>query len=151
MINQSAIDAFISVNSIQFWGEGLLSAVQAQVLKAKPQPTVELREEVVPLFSAKRENVEAEFNRLLNEWKAARRATSSSTAIAMHPSYQRIIGMGQSALPLILRELGRELDHWFWALKAISGEEPVPLEHLGNFRQMAADWLRWGKEKGYVR
>jgi hypothetical protein len=151
MIDQSAIDAFISVSSIQFWSEGLLSAVQAQVLKVKPQPSGELLEEVVPLFSAKRENVEGEFNRLLSEWKAARRATSSSTVIAMHPSYQRIIGMGPPALPLILRELGRELDHWFWALKAISGEDPVPLEHLGNFRQMAADWLRWGKEKGYVR
>ena len=137
--------------------ESARNAVLARWAKEKAadnagkQPSAELLEEVIPLFSAKHENVEAEFNRLLNEWKAARRATSSSTAIAIHPSYQRIIGMGPPVLPLILRELGRELDHWFWALKAISGEDPVPLEHRGNFRRMGADWLRWGKEKGYVR
>jgi len=67
----------------------------------------------------------------------------------MHPAYQQIIGLGPPALPLILAELDRELDHWFWALKAISGEDPVPIESRGNMREMANAWLKWGREKGY--
>lgn len=44
----------------------------------------------------------------------------------MHPAYQQIIGMGEKALPLILRDLrDRPTGHWFWALNAITGEEPT--------------------------
>lgn len=150
-MNQQAIDTFVSANSYQFMSEGLFAALQTQEEWFQPQPSMNLLEEVVPLFTAKRNDVEAEFNRLVSEWKLGKSATSSSTAIAMHPAYQRIIGMGKSALPLIFRELGRELDHWFWALKAISGEDPVPIEHVGNMKRMTADWIQWATEKGYVR
>ena len=34
--------------------------------------------------------------------------------------YQRIIGMGLPVVPLILEELEREPDQWFWALEAIT-------------------------------
>jgi len=108
-------------------------------------------EEFLRSRNLEREHVEDKFDKLTRLWKNARSATSSSTVIAMDPAYQRIIGMGEPALPLILRELGKELDHWFWALKAISGEDPIPTEHRGKMKQMAADWLQWGREKGYVR
>jgi len=44
--------------------------------------------------------------------------------LASHHAYQRIIGMGDQAIPLLLRELQREVDLWFWALEAITGEDP---------------------------
>src|SRR5580693_5487579 len=103
-MSQPAIDTFISANSVQFMCEGLLSAVQAQIQKPKPQPNAELFEEIVPLFNAKGDYVETEFNRLATEWKSGRHASSSVTANAMHPAYQRIIGLGKPVLPLILRE-----------------------------------------------
>jgi hypothetical protein len=98
-----------------------------------------------------RATFEIRFNELLLEWKSTRPASSSSTVIAMQPAYQQIIGMGAPVVPFILRELSRELDHWFWALKAITGQDPVSPEHRGRMRDMAADWLRWGREKGYAR
>jgi hypothetical protein len=64
----------------------------------------------------------------------------------MHPAYQQIIGMGVDALPLILRELEREPDHWFWALEAITGENPVPPTDRGRLNEMARAWLRWASE-----
>ncbi|MGO9273516.1 MAG: hypothetical protein ACLQOO_25315 [Terriglobia bacterium] len=54
-------------------------------------------------------------------------------------------------VPLILAELRRELDHWFWALKAITGEDPVPAVRRGNMKEMAEIWLEWGRQRGYVR
>lgn len=46
--------------------------------------------------------------------------------MAMLPSCQRIIGMGPVVVPLILEELRREPDHWFWALEMLTEDDPVP-------------------------
>lgn len=89
------------------------------------------------------------FIRLTSAWKMAAALESSSRTIAMHPAYQRIIGMGAAALPLILDDLYRSPDHWFWALSAISGENPVKPDHRGNLKLMTEDWLEWGAKKGY--
>ena len=61
----------------------------------------------------------------------------------MHPAYQHVIGMGSLALPFILAELEREPDHWFWALKAITGEDPVAEEQRGDVLGMTKTWLEW--------
>ncbi len=90
-----------------------------------------------------------QFYRLASKWKEDTSITSSTTQICMHPSYQRIIGMGSGAVPFILRELEERPANWFWALKAITGKDPVPSEHIGKARQMAKDWLGWAKEEGY--
>jgi hypothetical protein len=62
---------------------------------------------------------------------------SNSAQMATVWPYQQIIGMGRLALPLILRELERETDDWFRALKASSGENPVPAKHAGQVENMA--------------
>jgi len=51
--------------------------------------------------------------------------------------------MGDKALPFIYYELQQEPDHWFWALKAITCEDPVPIESRGNLQLMANAWLKW--------
>lgn len=92
------------------------------------------------------------FRELAREWKSRRSASSSITEITHHPAYQKIIGMGESAVPLILRELereGRDPAHWFWALHAISLEQPVSHQDRGNTVRMAKAWLEWGKNRGY--
>jgi hypothetical protein len=58
--------------------------------------------------------------------------------------------MGPAAVPLILRELERQPDHWFWALTAITGEDPVRPEDAGNIERMAQAWLALGQEQGYI-
>ena len=65
-------------------------------------------------------------------------------------SYQRIIGMGRPALPLILKELQRETDHWFWALEAISGENPVDPAQAGQIENMKQAWIEWGRHRGMI-
>jgi hypothetical protein len=93
--------------------------------------------------------VAEEFSRLAREWKEATAFESSPARLALHPAYQRIIGLGRRALPLILAELRREPDHWFWALRSISGENPVPAEKQGDVGAMARLWLDWGHRQGH--
>ena len=87
--------------------------------------------------------------KLVEEWHQETGMMSLVSKIVMHPAYQRIIGMGQPVIPLILRELEREPDHWFWALRAITGANPVKPEQQGRLKQMAQAWITWGKEHGY--
>ena len=95
-------------------------------------------------------NVRERFQQLRNEWKTQSRYLSNTAQMAMLWPYQRIIGLGSIAVPLILAELRLETDHWFWALEAITGENPVPAEAAGNVRVAADAWLRWGRDKGLV-
>jgi hypothetical protein len=75
------------------------------------------------------------FMRLVAEWKSETSITSSITEMVLHPSYQNIIGMGDTAVPLILSQIeseGDDPDQWFWALQSITGADPIPEEDAGN-------------------
>ena len=91
------------------------------------------------------------FAELTKQWQSETRLSSSPAEMAMHPAYQRIIGMGRRAVPLILRELQRSPHHWFWALAAITGEDPVPRQDRGRVSRMTEVWLQWGRSKGLLR
>lgn len=94
--------------------------------------------------------LERTFTMLAGKWRADTALMSSATDMAMHPAYQRIIGMGHQVVPLILRELSREPDHWFWALTAITRENPVSPEDAGKIRKMTHMWLEYGKQRGLL-
>jgi len=101
-------------------------------------------------LTSRRSSLEFEFARLTLEWKTETEFESSVTRIAMHPSYQRIIGMGPVALPLILRDLEDTHDAWFWALRAITGEDPIAYEERGVIHLMALAWVRWGVRRNLL-
>lgn len=90
------------------------------------------------------------FEKLKTQWKSQSRYMSNSAQMATVWPYQQIIGLGRPALPLILNELEREADHWFWALEAISGENPVSAEQAGQVESMAQAWIEWGQQKGLI-
>ncbi len=93
--------------------------------------------------------LQEQFNRLAATWRTERNTLNSGYAMFTHAAYQRIIGLGPKAIPLILHELEEKLDHWFWALVAIAGEDPVPDEFKGNLEVMRDYWLAWAKRQGY--
>jgi len=86
----------------------------------------------------------ARFQSLVQRWKRETAHVSNIGKKALHPAYQEIIGMGNAAIPLLLAEMRREPDDWFWALRAITGADPVPAESRGNVQEMSDAWLRWG-------
>jgi hypothetical protein len=97
----------------------------------------------------KAESVEQKFQRLAAVWRAETDYLSSVTKMVNHPAYQEIIGMGSDVVPSLLRDLQKEPEHWFAALRAITGAQPVPPEDRGQIGKMAEAWLRWAKEHGY--
>ncbi len=97
------------------------------------------------------ETIRRRFDTLVAVWKSERGHSSFVTDLVIHPAYQQIIGMGERAVPLLLEEMRARPDHWDWALRAITGSDPVPKESWGKLREIAAAWVAWGKERGYVK
>ena len=93
-------------------------------------------------------DLRARFQRLAADWKQQSRYMSNTAQMAMLKPYQRIIGIGPIAIPLILQELDREPGHWFWALNAITGEDPVTPG--STFNEAVEAWLNWGRDNGYI-
>lgn len=90
------------------------------------------------------------FEKHADEWKTRTAHLSVLSQRIMHPSYQRIIGLGRDVLPLIIERLSTHPDHWFWALRSISGEDPVRREDEGRFGAMRDAWIRWGRNRGLI-
>jgi hypothetical protein len=99
--------------------------------------------------TAQQARLETRFRNLAAAWKDEAAVLSSVSDTIALPLYQEIIRMGPPAVPLLLRELERDPHYWFWALTAITGEDPVPPSSRGNVAEMIQAWLRWGKDKGY--
>jgi len=95
-------------------------------------------------------SLESRFMACAEAWKRDTRHMSSITKITSHPAYQEIIEMGEVVIPLILRELAKKPDHWFLALREISGHDPVPKRSQGRLRDMTESWLAWGRKQGYT-
>ena len=115
-------------------------------------------EQMMPLAEAKiwvtnhvrKEALEREFQELAAKWHQETWYCSSVVDMALNPNYQSIIGMGQPVVALILRELEKGPDHWFWALSAITRENPIKEEDAGDLEKMTEAWLRLGKERGWI-
>ena len=96
------------------------------------------------------ETLEQRFERLLESWDRETRFQLSTSRIIEHPAYQEMIALGAPAIPSLLRALEKTGNgHLGPALAAITGVSPVPPEHRGKIREIATDWVRWGKENGY--
>ncbi len=112
----------------------LLRGKSSQALK--PSPLYEQSE------------LERTFHANAEKWRKETGMFASIAQRAMHPSYLRIIGLGRQAIPLLLEELRERPDHWFWALRAVAGEDPVVAG--SDFDEAVEAWLRWGREHGYA-
>lgn len=59
--------------------------------------------------------------------------------------------MGAAAIPWILIDLRENgPDDWFWALTAITDENPITRDIAGNMAAMTEAWLQWGERAGYL-
>jgi hypothetical protein len=93
----------------------------------------------------------ARFRLLAARWKRETSKLSSAVRMAAHPAYWEIIGMGERAVPLILREMKQHgPGHWFVALSLLTGANPVAADMAGDMGRMTEAWIAWGTKRGYL-
>ncbi len=92
------------------------------------------------------------FEKLLKEWDRDTAFQSSYNVIQEHPNNQKIIDLGNRAIPLLLEKIHKSPDmKCHIALRSITGVKlNVPKEHIGKTKEIARLWFEWGKEKGYL-
>ena len=93
---------------------------------------------------------EEHFLRLLSEWRKETAFQSSPRAITNHSAYQQIIDLGKPVLPFIFKDMRENGGWWYPALRAITGDNPVPKDARGNRTLNDEAWLRWGQDHGYA-
>ena len=130
-------------DTVEIWGSG------ARYLYSPERKSPIRYRELVRVEESTYATIESDFYRLAQQWERERPHGADVSGMVMHPSYQRIIGMGPDVVPLLLKELERKPGHWFWALYAITGVDPVLPENQGNLKEMAKAWIDWGKKQGY--
>jgi hypothetical protein len=91
----------------------------------------------------------ARFRRLREQWMAETENASLVEDMTGHPAYREIIGMGPAVIPLLLDELEIQPHHWFAALHAVTGYNPVRAEDEGNIDKMAEAWMTWAVSASY--
>ena len=62
------------------------------------------------------------FHELATEWKAGRGHCSKAKDLAMHPAYQRIIGMGETPAALTTSGTAAWVSVWYWPSSGLKNE-----------------------------
>jgi len=81
----------------------------------------------------------------------------STTERFFNEHHRKIVEMGKAVVPILLKDLADGLEkpegptHWFWALKLITGEDPVSEKDRGRIEQMALTWIEWGRKNGHIK
>ena len=89
-----------------------------------------------------------EFQELAARWRLATEQSSDPYEKIAHPAHLRIIGLGPDVLPLVFVELAERGGLWFWALEALTGDDPVPEQ--ATMKEVREAWLTYGRQHGYV-
>ena len=82
------------------------------------------------------------FNRdpqLVSHWYDQRRVDCGKMGVALGPD----------VVPLVLEDLRRTHDLWFWALRYLNHRMDVAAD-AGTHDDKVAAWLAWGIDRGYI-
>jgi hypothetical protein len=115
------------------------------VAQKEPSDLEQLDELGGPRLPTLESVTEFQFQYLAEQWRKDTGHYSILARRYSHPAYRTIIAMGDSVVPLILRELARRPDRWFDALSTLTGENPG--QGARTFDEGVQAWLRWGRER----
>jgi hypothetical protein len=122
-------------------------SVERELDEWKVKETIDWYELKAELPKSKEIDIATQFSDLVREWKEETWSFSSVKRRVIHSAYLKIIGMGPVAIPLLLKELRSQPDHWFHALEAITRQDPAPAG--ANMKEIAQAWIDWGEKRGY--
>ncbi len=73
---------------------------------------------------------------------------SSTTAKIANLNHLKIISLGPDVVPYILERMKIKPDHWFIALRVLTGCNPV--KENSSFMEATEAWLNWGRSEDLI-
>jgi hypothetical protein len=156
-------DAFITLNPedqlidmirelpSEDWIDELLGRLRTSQLQYIEQTLSAWLRAAEKLLGRDNTRVRKRFVELANRWHEETDYLSSPSRITNNDTYLKIISMGESVIPFILRDLQERGGDWYRALRILSDTDQVPVEDRGDVPRMKEAWLRWGHDKGYIK
>jgi hypothetical protein len=92
--------------------------------------------------------MEEEFYSLLKTWMDE--TCLKSYHDKTHYAYKKILNMGTDIIPLLLENIDNSWLPMCVLEDLIKDHSHIPYEHYGNFPNLQKDWLKWGKDNGYL-
>lgn len=93
-----------------------------------------------------------EFDALVDQLDIDCRGDSTHSKCYASPTFNQIVDMGDSAVPLILNAMQRKTQ--LWIMSALNKIKPdvkiIPKEDRGRIQKMNEHWIEWGKQNGYI-
>ena len=102
------------------------------------------------LRSKYQKSLEEHFESLKHLWLEETKLSSNVFYTINHPAHLQIIKLGKAVVPLLLQDLKKNHNHWFYALNLITKCNPVEKDHIGRLDAMVGDWIQWGKSENYI-
>lgn len=99
-------------------------------------------------YSDAKEDYIDRFYRLVSQWRAQTLHSSFTEQKVQHSAFRQIVDMGESAVPLILKEIATHTDFLYLALQLITGENPVPERDRTSARAAIDAWILWADRAG---
>ncbi|MCE9523594.1 MAG: hypothetical protein K8S25_14330 [Alphaproteobacteria bacterium] len=97
------------------------------------------------MYSAHAEDIVDQFYNQLRIWRRETYSDSTIAAKMRHPAFAKIVAMGSTVVPFIIRELRTNPDFLFLALPILTRENPVPPQAAGKVREVINAWLAWAE------
>jgi hypothetical protein len=92
--------------------------------------------------------LEERFRRLAATWELETKHLSSPTKMIAHPCYQEIMKLpSEEIVPILLHDMQRTGRTWFWALAALTKQNPVDPRDAGKVKRMIGAWVKWGRRE----
>jgi hypothetical protein len=141
------------------WAEATSTKTVSRYYPAFVQPAVDMartgrvihlatQDDLAVSKQFRHDSVAIEFKKHAKRWQRETRHISSPNQKYLHQSYARIIGLGWPVVKPILQALQQQPDDWFYALRAITGKNPVTARMAGDLTEMSKVWIKWGRERG---
>ncbi len=96
--------------------------------------------------SVYKQQLKEKFEAYTSIWITETMFSSSVHEIINNSAYRSIVKLGKDVIPFIIEELKKEENHWFYALEALTGQNPIKQEHRGIIRLMKSDWIEWAEK-----
>lgn len=94
-------------------------------------------------------SIDEKLNSLAEAWD--RRNSIKSIIDYHHFSLVQIIGVGPQAIPFLLNRLSQGETEWLYALRAIAGTDPVPVDQRNDQEATRRIWLDWASHHANQR
>ena len=87
--------------------------------------------------------LQLEFTSLKDKWINETLIVSDPTELYSNENYQKIISLGDDIIPLLIKDMYNFKGDWSYALKKITGDNPVKKESKGKIDEIKKDWIDW--------